>query len=138
MEAKELRLGNWIDSGSNTPSQVIGVYETSDEHGDVMVVNSDKGICYETEVNPIELTEDWFVKWGAQHDHKSKGAQHSFFTLKINEEYRFTWQLKDRYIVLHEKGVGVIMGLKHITQVHQFQNLVFTLTGKELQLIKSK
>jgi hypothetical protein len=108
MDAKELRIGNWINNGE----QNIRVSATA--------FNTDISHC-----KPIELTEEWLLKFGLE--------KISIWTFSLNLVGNL-----DLIYYSGEKGWSV--GLKsysdfsNLKYVHQLQNLYFALTGKELKI----
>jgi hypothetical protein len=110
MKANELRIGNWVMVFPvKNPQQVCDVMFDS--------VNTESvfGQHY-GEVEPIQLTEEWLLKFGFisnPHSNEFYGKNMIFHN----------W-MKDR---------GYISwGFTQIEYVHQLQNLYFALTGEEL------
>lgn len=77
---------------------------------------------------PIELTEEWMLKFGFE---------------IANEAYNFKEALygenpvtKDYLLILKNTGSGWFYRNGHfkINTVHQFQNLIFAITGEELTI----
>ena len=107
MEAKELRIGNWVN--------IQGVELT------VGMINIDIAEGCE----PIPLTEEWLVKLGFISD--SLGGFNSPRSMNI---YFLDKHINICYAKYAESGVK----LEHIKYVHQLQNLYFALTGEELTI----
>ena len=129
MEAKELRIGNWV-LVENDHETIKAITQTAflcalDGKGDGhMQLHKD--------VYPIQLTEEWLIKFGFKKENNTiysisdklsfneVGRWHFFknennsFTPHIKRENKFSW-------------IG-----KEIKHVHQLQNLYFALTGEEL------
>ena len=121
MEAKDLRIGNYIYMGGNVCSVMelhsfdnviakhIKEFETWDK---------DEGL------KPIPLTEEWLLK----------------FRFKENKKYKyFTKRIKDCNFVIHRDYTGELaMCDIDLTvrpeYVHSLQNLYFVLTGEELTI----
>lgn len=123
MKINELRIGNYIEQ-PNGINNVFIIEKIEEEH----LINT----FYIIEVKPIELTMEWFMRFG-------------FIKVeKINYDY---WQL----IASHYTYFGAENPLKisisggevfklflddkfllFIKYVHQLQNLYFSLTGNEL------
>ena len=122
MEAKDLRIGNYIDY---TTEREIVTMQTTYEYLR-LIHNGNKNF------KPIQLTEEWLLKFGFKynklqfcsntiivHQYKIKGICLSIDERKVNKhEYSFF-------------GNNFIRTVKH---VHQLQNLYFALTGEELKL----
>lgn len=133
MEAKELRLGNYImDSpiNGNKPLEVHAIYSN-------LVIHEDTHI-YNDEIRPIPLTKEWLLKFGFTNyeneswfwsfDFNSKQETFKVFQLTANGEPFGLWG----------GLVGCPQLMKKIEFVHQLQNLYFCLCGKELDLTLSK
>lgn len=111
MDAKELRIGDWVNNEDGDLKVVAAIlgdggFELGDNVEDSFVGFGD---C-----KPIPLTEEWLERFGL---HESK-----YFCFK--EEHCDLW-------AFGEKEFGVFT---HIEYVHQLQNLYFALTGEELEL----
>lgn len=120
MEAKELRIGNLIQSihGDNcTCTEVdLDLFEA---------LNNDQYSEYD--LIPIILTEEWLLKFGF-------------------EKYDDGGELNGNDCFYGIKKTGIVIGLtpkfnlsgyrpaKRIIYVHQLQNLYFALTGNELEI----
>jgi hypothetical protein len=109
MEAKDLRIGNWIKRPNyKNPYQV----------------NKSSFIGWKMNYyKPIELTEEWLLKLGFKsdpyHDLYYANKPDGFFNIDINKT-------RGR-LELHYKHI-------ELKYVHQLQNLFFALTGEELTL----
>ena len=111
IKANELRIGNWIYS--------TGLHEYKKVRG-VMLTESDEtlSILYK----PIPLTEDMLVKCGFECFEFDNGQPN---------QYRF----KSRLIVIRD-NVFVDYGSDvKIYHLHTLQNLIFAITGEELNII---
>jgi hypothetical protein len=112
MEAKELRIDNYVNHGKTyggrykNPTQ-IGRYDFEDTGG------------YE----PIPLTEEWLVKFGLK-GRKDFVYNYNGFGVQIRDGI-FYGAFKDLGNVIYHSTVEV-------KSVHQLQNLYFALTGEEL------
>lgn len=125
MQAKELRIGNWVnwvEYFDDTYIQITGmasgnfedVYFTweGETERDASIT---KGF-----IKPIPLTEEILLKSG-------------FTSGGIEED---VYKLQDFYVDLREESVligGEWIGLE-FKYVHTFQNLYFALTGEELNI----
>ena len=100
MKASELRIGNIVKQGI-IESIGISLIQVSDT-------------IYESEViEPIQLTEEWLLKFGFRKVYKTCYQYKDFI-------------LDDRFIMM---DIDITIQLKY---VHQLQNLYFALTGEEL------
>jgi hypothetical protein len=128
MEAKELRIGNyvmdrgsktlcidWMDENKVNMKMMLGVME-------VHPVTEEFGYC-----KPIILTEEWLEKFGF-HYHKSKPCIYYIKSWGVNG---VAIVLKDYHYVgfEYEMGKGYT---KQIDYVHQLQNIYYALTGTDL------
>jgi hypothetical protein len=140
MEAKELRIGNYIN----------GIYETEIDKGNgiiediescdiVKVVALDSvnitEYCIWIEAGsreqydsfePIPLTEEWLIKFGF-----IKDAFTEYTYDNLTKEGVSLWNKKDDYSELWYQGKNNSIQIKH---VHQLENLYFALTNKELTI----
>jgi hypothetical protein len=110
MKANELRIGNWIRTSKE--EQVVDVLCDS-----LSTINQ-HCITYDM-VAPIPLTEEWFVRFGFEH-----------------EETEYSWFFhKDGVRLFFHNGVWNYSSLNTVIKsVHQLQNLYFALTGEELKI----
>jgi len=120
MKIEELRIGNYYRAGIEikgsreaklNPMDGNRVIRLAIEHFQVFV---NAPMIVEM-INPIELTEEWLVKFGLI---ESKEG-----TKRIQLET----DLGDLIIYIDGRN-------KNIKYVHQFQNLYFALTGEELNI----
>ena len=114
MEAKDLRIGNYIDY---TTEREIVTMQTTYEYLR-LIHNGNKNF------KPIQLTEEWLLKFGFKYSSRL-------------EEFMF----KDNFeIQPYKRGFlnAVIwcdnQVLEELKYVHELQNLYFALTGEELSL----
>lgn len=130
MKATELRIGNLIQLYRKPNDKKISIHAVSGientpdigwmvEIKDCFYINIDKGI------EPIPLTEDWFYKHGEIDENGE-----SYFNFYGSENLRF--YLVDGFIQLTQSFSAPMFNFYHITEVHQFQNLYFAMTGREL------
>jgi hypothetical protein len=106
---KELMLGNWIFS-ENGFSQTIAAYDFEHTNFDA--------------INPIPLTPEILEKAGF--------VQQSFFVGKINYWIKgnIVYSSIDNQIELNNPNVF----LCKCSHVHQLQNIIYSLTGEELEI----
>lgn len=108
MEAKELRIGNYVKYETGTIYAVDMIYEN------YSLIDVWK---------PIVLTEEWLIKLGFNKRHNEFYLEN--FRFHINKPCNY-----DGFIFC--EGYSVITDKIHF--VHQLQNLYFALTGLELSL----
>jgi len=111
MNAKELRIGNWVNS--KTPSGFVDDQVSCGAYLDLV------GII---ETKPITLTEEWLVMLGFE---------------KISGWDDYKGCIKD-FVELECDTYGFEFANcidKEVKHVHQLQNLYYALTGTELKKI---
>jgi hypothetical protein len=123
LEAKDLRIGNWLQNNFGTSYQVTPslILEFS---------------LFGIKDKPIPLTEEWLLRFGFKHIIEKSG----FKALKkelnsINQDWEMFYELKnDKYSFYLINDANEVFYLNHIEQVHSLQNLYHSLTGEELHL----
>jgi hypothetical protein len=128
MDAKELRIGNWIMDRGNKEWQ-INHWENSTK---VSAKEPIIGICDFTKkpiyghplteevdfLKPIELTYQWLDKLGFEFkDAGDFGHYYSLEDFDLNQDYQ-----------------PINFDCDEIKYVHQLQNVYFALTGQELEI----
>ncbi|MEJ7735810.1 MAG: hypothetical protein WKF97_00170 [Chitinophagaceae bacterium] len=127
---KELRIGNLYTTTRNSEIMVRGI----DTENKYVVINpldaemevnlkSPNSIIYE-DLHPIELTEQTVLRLGF--------VRSTSIYMKVSSDKgaQFEWDEKTNQIVLIDCDKGMIG--QSIKYVHQFQNIYYFLTGKEL------
>ena len=116
MKANELRIGNWVnyfDDGNCSRISVLDHYYCH--------LNDASSIDY-LMIKPIQLTEEWLLKFGFP-EHKS--------TMDLLWNYSVCLERRhNELFVVNLDNIHVYQ----IEYVHELQNLVFALTGKELEI----
>lgn len=130
---KEIRIGNLYSTTRNLEVTVKG-FDTVNKY--VMVspvdVNMDitaknaNSIIFE-DLNPIELTEVRLLQLGFSKDEKTS------FNIVSDKGAKFEWDENNSQIVLMDCTQGIIG--QSIKYVHQFQNIYYYLTGKDLAIL---
>lgn len=117
MEAKDLRIGNYLKCGVF----LTKVSCINKDNYTVTELNVSEGeFNYTSEqckIDPIELTEEWLLKFGFNYQE----GKYWIDGLCVHTT-------DSRYYILQEQG------RVFIKNVHQLQNLYFALTGKELTI----
>jgi hypothetical protein len=116
MKTSELRINNWV----------LWKGPLHDENALVLAISKEELIfkCGDsaliTECEPIQLTEEWLLKFGFENWDKNKWVDsNSVLTISKNDD-NFS-------CLINQRDVDILY-------VHQLQNLYFALTGKELTL----
>ena len=134
MEAKELRIGNYILDYEAEPEvsiywKVEEIQRLSNDKAlnQTIGVTYRKGSCWTCDPQPIPLTEEWLVKFSFERT--SYGREFKGFHLEASSRVLatdllsgFSWEQ-----VVDEKYLRILY-------VHQLQNLYFALTNEELKL----
>lgn len=106
MNASELRIGNHILKNGVQSELTVELFL--------------EYLRYTTPFDPIQLTEEWLVKFGFDNDQV-------LLVRGLIMKYSFTYQIIE--LIRYETLVDF-----EIEYVHQLQNLYFALTGEELTL----
>jgi hypothetical protein len=121
MDAKELRIGNWVLDDTGISFEV-------NAHGILNYYLTEKKQWYLTENKQwsgIPLTEEWLLKFGFKHDYEE------YYEIENQEhEFRIAKTI-DGFILAIGSEYHVGQKFEH---VHQLQNLCFALTGEELTI----
>ena len=122
MEAKELRIGNYVNESSYDDCFNTYVVMGLQKRGVSISVLRKKieGMYDYTSIAPIPLTEEWLLKLGFK-DVNEFFYKGGFCVFIDNRSF---------YYGLRDEG----MMDKHLKSVHQLQNLYFALTGEELNI----
>jgi len=119
MEANELRIGNYLEMLgkvrkiqciSNLPSRKEMYWLTCENMIDTKIIH----------FKPIQLTEEWLLKFGAKELKPKRGVLKELVLKKVRIEMSNSgnFYYKNSKLILES--------------VHQLQNLYFALTGEEL------
>ena len=127
MEAKDLRIGNYIDY--ETEREIVTMQTTYEYIR--LIHNENKNF------KPIELTEEWLLKFGFE-KHGEYGEYYRVFNKGLILDIEDT---NNEFIVWAKIGDDILKPLlkvgypiSYIQHVHQLQNLYFALTNEELTL----
>lgn len=130
MEAKELRIGNWVhhkDVWSHRQSGVpisIGTHEFDFQWDDSDWYALGECTLSLKAIEPIPLTEEWLLRFG--------GVLYPWgWNFTKNNAILFRWKAGDYSRLWVEIGNGHNV---YIYCVHQLQNLFYALTGQELEI----
>ena len=135
MEAKELRIGNYIETIGGINEIVVDVL------CDCVNTDHHENILYDW-AKPIPLTEEWLLKFGfvvedddfyfIVFDNKTEnnGTEGNSFIDKIIIDKGS--KRSESYLVWLSNSISGLMVCYRLKHVHQLQNLYHALTGKEL------
>jgi hypothetical protein len=130
MEAKELRIGSWVNYKTENIAQEI----YSIQSDNTIRLKDSKGTnhgCYNMSyIDPIPLKEEWLIKFGFENLTMDKEFCDMEFEL-LHPLMSFHW---DGRLSMGQNGNTI--GLNVIKHIHQLQNLYFALTGEELTIKK--
>lgn len=140
LKAEELRIGNWVKVPSGYGK--VATIEPYDNNlfGGVIANDNDsvwerKG-SYDKDIEPIKLTPEILEKCNVEQIKKIADlliiVNGPSETKLIEEEDKFTVTCYQSW------GVSLIDTGKTIQYVHQLQNLIFALTGSELEIDLAK
>lgn len=115
MKASELRIGNLVEY-LGCVATVVGVH-----YHRIGVLGY---TSHEDNFTPIPITEEWLKKGGYERD------EHGFWDDPKNGRIRYH---KDHGWKILTHWVREWVGIKSPEFVHEWQNLTYALTGRELQ-----
>lgn len=128
IQANELRKGNLLNSDKDTHSHTRKVSGIGHENHIVYLDSIHNRISSERidigHLKPIPLTEEWLVKLGSKILPISNGILYDRFRLIWKDEYNY-WYVLDRFTSSY---------ITKVEFVHEWQNVVFVLNGKELEV----
>ena len=121
MNAKELRIGNWVNNIHTGNPYQINIAKMIR-----LLQHFKKDVIY---FEPIPLTEEWFLKLGFKKYEDGFKINLNYGNFIIVEDDGSYGLYDGLYEYDRAKGYAPFEFLKH---VHSLQNLYFELTGKEL------
>ena len=115
MKAQELRIGNWIKQ----PNGLNQIFQIDDVEDDYLINTFE-----ESEIEPIPLTEEWMFRFGWHNagycdEGELWNNNDGFWLIKNTNEFSFF--------------ISEYSGMPPIKFVHQLQNVIFYMTGKEIE-----
>ena len=119
MKASELRIGNWVNF-KDTPI-TNGNYKVM-AMTELLIIASNGGAGYPDEVSPIQLTEDWLLKFDFEYVGNDMYVLGSFLITRDETDNVFYFDIDNPFST-------------PIHYIHQLQNLYFALTNQELKLL---
>lgn len=117
MKANELRIGNLIIDEHGTLSNIVEITDY-----DRIAVGNNRVVTDLSNCEPIPLTEEWAEKFGVQY---TDTITYKGYIIRF-----------DNIVITIKNDMVYLMGqqISNVKYVHQFQNLYFILTGKELTI----
>lgn len=125
MEPKEIRIGNYLKDNNGVVIQVYGINDC--------VLLKNKHIVPLRSINKIPLTKEWLLKFGFINQFPKH--PNGFYVLFIDNNISLSFNYS-AVLNVNIKNYGVILSFKDFN-VHELQNLYFSLTRQEL-IIKNK
>lgn len=130
---QELKINNLVYVPGT--DQIVPITTINMDIG--VIVNRSLRMLSFSEIEPIELTEEWMMKFGFEReDTGSVSAQFNIGLNPVTHDYLFSliW-FKDYKNDYELKGFPFYRnGHFTLKYVHQLQNLYFALTGEELTI----
>lgn len=117
MNPRDLVKGNII----KTEYGVLPIYHTS--FGDIQVKGKGGRRLWVNDVEPVELTEEWLIKFGFKNIN-------GFYEIDLPHDLTFIQGSKNDYFDVFEINHDTLRA----KYVHQLQNLFYSLIGEELKL----
>lgn len=128
IDLTHLRVGNLFSDVDGTECYFAGAWEREDGW---IVRDSANNTCKEKEIYPIELSEEWLLRFGFKNK-KSSGTSY-FDNYWLLDKYGISKCTFDNNG--YRKGSFYCGNTeREIKHVHQLMNLYFALTGKELTI----
>jgi hypothetical protein len=129
MNPKELRIGNFLTVSNN----VLAISEIKkDCFRCQQYINEWEFLLNDDDIHPIPITEEWLKRFGLKIDTAMDRGSIFGFAVVFTCHY-FKDSKSPIWIEQYSEGE---FSLPHIKYVHQLQNLYFSLTNEELELIK--
>lgn len=128
MDAKELRIGNYINERILKTSVVKNIFGGGSNVVEVHKESDEANFSYTlvlSNVKGIHLTEEWLVKFGFEEGAISNSSYD--FHIHFYDCWHINYKEKELF------GDNEIL-LNGFWEVHQLQNLYFALTGEELEI----
>lgn len=118
IDPRELRIGNFV-YGENEVYQIYqildGLVNLCDKYPKPGIID---GAVDARDIMPITLTSEWLERFGLSNGH---------FMIKFEDEFDINMLQRGSLFICKK------FRLKDMT-VHQFQNLYYAMTGRELEL----
>lgn len=116
MNVTELRIGNYVNLIAEGHENEPDTFQWSVDDYEFYIDRMNF-------INPITLTEEWLIKFGAKARFQQTEFIYGGFRLLWKESYKY-WYVIDSDSLAY---------LTKIEFVHEWQNFIFILTGEELK-----
>ena len=123
MDAKELRIGNWIEAVAK-----MGNYFMQVQLMHISAINENPHCA-----NPIPLSHTSLLMCGFERESELSfiSKQSNFISIREQGSWTNGKPALDNRYVLYKNYAGAIAEVKYL---HQLQNLFFAITGEELKV----
>ena len=125
MKAQDLRIGNWVKRGSHE-------FRVAALDDNELILTETRGLYQQEDIHPIPLTEEWLKAFGFSVDPTLQIAE-----LFIDDDISITidYGILQGYIAYTDiDGECNILPISRCCKyIHLLQNIVHSLTGKELE-----
>lgn len=128
MEAKELRIGNFIFDEGGIVKEVEGISGKGSIHEEIRLIffKDQQHSNFSRACKPIPLTEEWLLKFGFE---KRGDFLHKDL---LNDWTKIYFNLS--HGIICELSINRHSCVIKCESVHQLQNLVYAITGEELTI----
>ena len=136
IKTNELRIGNFVSINNGFEMLVHSIFQNDTVYLDFIPPLVNEGDIWEEDfkdINPIPLTEEWFLKFGF----KKNKHENLILNLELDRKLEIIETKEGFYIELVQlpelscEDIQFIV-LRKIEYVHQLQNLYFALTGEDI------
>lgn len=125
IQANQLRIGNWILKDGKYFQIIYGINKKYVYGLDSEILDSHINKSELNNLHPIPLTEEILLKCGFDNGYE--------ITIKIGrKKIVFNWSIK--IVSTGYRSGWYCEKYRNIKYLHQLQNLIFALTGKELEI----
>ena len=130
IKTNELRIGNYVSVDKGFEMLVHSIYKDDTLYLDFIPPLVNEADVWEEDVkdvSPIELTEEWLLKFGF--------TKHNMEGYEVHFKYNHP-KLHSGITALYNANFSIKLDdvARGVKYVHQLQNLYFALTGNELNI----
>jgi len=126
MEAKELRIGNYVNDHDNYLDEIIMI------SFDRLLYLKNYGNIHIRHIKPIPLTEDWLLKFGFEKNNDLIIFKPSYYIEIQKTPFYLRPSYKGGYYwgFMNDKRDCELHDVINLKYIHTLQNLYFSLCGK--------